>query len=86
MATFHPPFHSVTTMISPAQPVHTFTVTGMTCGHCEKSVVQAVKLLDPQAEVKADRTANQVVVSSHQTPAALMAAIAEEGYAVTPAA
>lgn len=86
MLTSPTPFQSVTTMISPAQPVHTFTVTGMTCGHCEKSVVQAVKLLDPQAEVTADRTANRVVVSSQQTPAALMAAIAEEGYAVSPAA
>ncbi len=72
-------------MTTAAQPTHTFSVTGMTCGHCEKSVVQAVKLLDPQADVKADRTTNQVVVHSHQTPAALMAAIAEEGYAVAPA-
>ena len=30
---------------------HTFTVTGMTCGHCEKAVTRAVKQLDPQAEV-----------------------------------
>ena len=25
-------------------PVHTFNVTGMTCGHCEQAVVRAVKL------------------------------------------
>ena len=29
----------------------TFTVTGMTCGHCEKAVVQAIKAVDPQADV-----------------------------------
>ena len=61
---------------------HTFNVAGMTCGHCEKAVVQAVRALDPQAEVKADRTANRVDVTSAQTREALAAAIREEGYAV----
>ncbi len=61
---------------------HTFTVTGMTCGHCEKAVVQAVKQLDPQAQVTADRTQNKVDVHSSQPREALAAAIAEEGYAV----
>ena len=31
----------------------TLTVTGMTCGHCEKAVERAIKQLDPAAEVKA---------------------------------
>lgn len=61
---------------------HTFTVTGMTCGHCEKAVTRAVKQLDPQAEVAIDRSANQVTVQSEQPREALAAAIAEEGYAV----
>jgi len=60
----------------------TFNVTGMTCGHCEKSVVQAVKAVDPTAEVKADRSTNTVVVQSEQPREALAAAIREEGYAV----
>jgi len=61
---------------------HIFTVTGMTCGHCEKAVVQAVKQLDPHAQVTADRTQNKVDVQSSQPREALAAAIAEEGYAV----
>lgn len=60
----------------------TFTVTGMTCGHCEKAVTRAVKVADPQAEVTIDRAANQVEVQSEQPREALAAAIAEEGYAV----
>ena len=40
----------------------TFTVTGMTCGHCEKSVTRALQQLDPQAEVKIDRSQNRVEV------------------------
>ncbi len=60
-----------------------FTVTGMTCGHCEKAVARAVKQLDPQAEVRIDRPNNKVEVESGQPRDALARVIAEEGYAVT---
>jgi copper chaperone len=60
----------------------TFTVTGMTCGHCEKAVTRAVKVVDPQAEVAIDRAANKVEVQSDQSRERLAQAIAEEGYAV----
>jgi copper chaperone len=60
----------------------TFTVTGMTCGHCEKAVTRAVKQLDPQAEVTIDRSANIVEVQSEQPRDAIAHAIAEEGYVV----
>ena len=60
----------------------TFTVTGMTCGHCEKAVTRAVKQLDPQAEVQIDRAANKVEVESGQPRAALAQAISDEGYVV----
>ena len=60
----------------------TFTVTGMTCGHCEQAVTRALKQVDPQAEVMIDRAANQVEVQSVQPRERLAQAIAEEGYAV----
>ncbi len=60
----------------------TFTVTGMTCGHCEKAVTRAVKQVDPQADVSIDRAANRVEVQSQQPRERLAQAIAEEGYAV----
>lgn len=59
-----------------------FNVTGMTCGHCEKAVMRAVKQADPQAEVKIDRAANLVEVQSEQPRDVLAKAIAEEGYTV----
>lgn len=59
-----------------------FEVTGMTCGHCEKAVTRAIRQLDPQAEVKIDRSQNRVEVQSQQPREALAQAIAEEGYAV----
>ncbi len=60
----------------------TFTVTGMTCGHCEKAVTRAIKDADPQAQVKIDRSANLVEIESTQARDILAKAIAEEGYAV----
>ncbi len=59
-----------------------FTVTGMTCGHCERAVSQAIKALDPQAQVQIDRQQNLVQVQSQQPRDALAHAIAEEGYQV----
>lgn len=60
----------------------TFTVQGMTCGHCEKAVAQAIRQLDPQAEVVIDRAAERVQVQSEQSRDALARAIADEGYRV----
>jgi len=60
----------------------TFTVTGMTCGHCEMAVKHALKQVDPQAEVTIDRTQNRVQVTSNQPRESLAKAIIEEGYAV----
>lgn len=60
----------------------TFNVSGMTCGHCEKAVTRAIKQVDPQAEVKIDRSKNLVEVQSQQPHDTLARAIAEEGYTV----
>lgn len=62
----------------------TFTVTGMTCGHCEKAVTHAVKQVDAQAEVRIDRNASRVEVVSDAPRDRLAEAIAEEGYQVAP--
>lgn len=59
-----------------------FNVQGMTCGHCERAVTNALQQLDPQAQVRIDRTQNRVDVDSTQPRDALAAAIAEEGYQV----
>ena len=62
---------------------HIFTVEGMTCGHCEKAVTNAVLALDAQAKVVIDRTRNTVQIDSEKNRDALAEAIAEEGYRVT---
>lgn len=60
-----------------------FTVQGMTCGHCEKAVTTAIKLVDPQAQVSIDRSQNRVEVNTTQPRETVAAAIREEGYQVT---
>jgi copper chaperone len=60
----------------------TFTVQGMTCGHCERAVTQAVKQVDPQAQVTIDRAVGKVDVQSDADHAAIAQAITDEGYAV----
>ena len=59
-----------------------FQVQGMSCGHCVGAVTQAIKAVDPQAEVKVDLASGKVEVQSQQPAAALAAAIREEGYTV----
>ena len=61
---------------------HVFQVQGMTCGHCEKAVQQAIRQVDPQAQVQIDRPQGRVAVHSQADADALKAAIRDEGYAV----
>ncbi|MFZ4287815.1 heavy-metal-associated domain-containing protein [Variovorax sp. HJSM1_2] len=61
---------------------HLFQVTGMSCGHCERAVKQAVQQLDPQAQVKVSLASGQVEIESTQPRALLAQAIADEGYNV----
>jgi copper chaperone len=59
-----------------------FDVQGMTCGHCERAVTQAVKAVDPAAQVKVDLGSGKVQVQTSQPREAIAKAIAEEGYPV----
>lgn len=62
---------------------HTFTVTGMTCGHCEKAVRNALHDADENIQILVvDRTKNCVEVESSLPREALAKVIADEGYGV----
>jgi copper chaperone len=60
-----------------------FTVEGMTCGHCEKAVTNALLALDAQAKVTIHRLQNSVQVASEKNRQDLAQAIVNEGYRVT---
>ena len=60
----------------------TFNVQGMSCGHCVTMVTQAVKSVDPRAEVAVDLPTGRVDVQSDGDRSAITKAIEEEGYKV----
>jgi copper chaperone CopZ len=59
-----------------------YTVTGMTCGHCEKAVAEEVSALPGVSSVTADAAAGRVTVVSAQplSADAVRAAVDEAGY------
>ncbi len=57
-------------------------VTGMTCAHCVRAVETAVRGVAPDAHVAVDLAAGTVTVDGQADPAAVRAAIVEEGYEV----
>ncbi|MBN9328853.1 MAG: heavy metal transport/detoxification protein [Comamonas sp. SCN 67-35] len=59
-----------------------FDVKGMTCGHCERAVVHAVREVDTDAVVKVDLSTGRVDVESEKSRDAIANAIREEGYEV----
>lgn len=64
----------------------TYTVTGMTCGHCVSSVTEEISKLDGVTAVDVDLASGQVTVES-TTPiddAAVADAVDEAGYTVSP--
>ena len=62
----------------------TFTVTGMTCGHCVAAVTEEVSKLDHVRDVTVDLGSGAVTIQSDGPidPRAFAAAIDEAGYDV----
>ena len=59
-----------------------FDVKGMTCGHCERAIVHAVRTVDTEAVVKVDLSTGRVDVESDKSRDVIASAIREEGYEV----
>jgi copper ion binding protein len=64
----------------------TYSVSGMSCGHCVASVRQEVGLIDGVTGVEVELDSGAVTVESDNPvdPAAVTAAIEEAGYEVVP--
>ena len=55
-------------------------ITGMTCGHCVRSVAGALKSVKGVTAAEVDLKGGAATVEGSPDPAALVAAVAEEGY------
>ena len=62
-----------------------YTVTGMTCGHCELSVQEEVEELAGVTSAQADHATGRLVVRGDEVDdGAVRAAVVEAGYDVEP--
>jgi copper chaperone len=55
-------------------------IEGMTCGRCVRSVTDAVKSVDPKADVRVDLGAKRVEAETTADASAIIRAIADAGY------
>ncbi|MCI2266980.1 heavy-metal-associated domain-containing protein [Sediminivirga luteola] len=64
-----------------------FSVSGMTCGHCEMSVREEVQEITGVTDVEVSHETGQLVVTSEAgvDSAAVVAAVEEAGYQAVPA-
>lgn len=62
------------------------TITGMTCGHCETAVRNALKAVPGVQDVKVDLKGGSAIVEGAADPQALVAAVTDEGYGAQPRA
>lgn len=58
----------------------TITVEGMSCGHCEQSVEEALRGVDGVTDVSADNEASQATVEGEADASALVRAVEDAGY------
>ncbi|APE95071.1 heavy-metal-associated domain-containing protein [Halodesulfurarchaeum formicicum] len=58
----------------------TITVEGMTCGHCEATVEEALQAVSGVTEATADREAEEATVTGDADAASLVQAVEDAGY------
>lgn len=58
----------------------TLTVEGMTCGHCEQTVEEALEEIAGVTDAAADRESKQATIEGDVDPHALVDAVEDAGY------
>jgi copper chaperone len=58
------------------------TVPDMACSACSDTITQAIKSIDPTAQVEADPKTKQVTVATQASESAVRQAIVAAGYAI----
>ena len=68
------------TFLQPGVAMSTFKVPDMTCGHCVKSITEAIKQAAPSAEVTCDLSTKLVTVTGMHDPGKVHEAVTDAGY------
>ena len=66
--------------------MYTYNVPDMSCQHCVSTITEAVKSVDPSADVKANLAAGSVAVQSQVEAARIEEAMRKAGYPAEAAA
>jgi copper chaperone len=56
-------------------------IPAISCGHCVRAVTEAVREVDPKAQVQVDLASKRVQVQTEAARPAVVAALTEAGYA-----
>lgn len=56
----------------------------MSCGHCKAAVTEAIKAIDPSAQIEFDMEARKIALRSAAADEAIQAALVTAGYPSTP--
>jgi len=59
-----------------------YQVNGMSCGHCVKTITNAIHAVDPAAKVDIDLQAKDVAIETTALPESIVKAIEDAGYEV----
>ncbi|NMM07719.1 heavy-metal-associated domain-containing protein [Polaromonas sp.] len=59
-----------------------FNIPAISCGHCVRAVTEAVKQVDPDAQVGVDLESKKVTVQTTRERDVVAAALADAGYPV----
>ena len=61
----------------------TLTITGMTCGHCQKAVTEALESVEGVTKVDVNLESGMAKVEGSSSTSALISAVEEEGYSAS---
>lgn len=61
----------------------TLTITGMTCGHCQKAVTEALESVEGVTKVDVNLESGMAKVEGSSDTSALISAVEEEGYSAS---
>jgi copper chaperone CopZ len=76
--------NTTTSIPSGTENPESYTVTGMTCGHCVSSVTEEVSAIDGVSDVAVDLATGSLTFTSDRpvSPDAVEAAVREAGYSL----
>ncbi len=72
------------TPITKGNAMFNVRIPSISCGHCVRTITEAIKALDPAATVNVEMDSKIVSIDTQAAPAAITASLASAGYVAEP--